>query len=120
MKLRYIELLGNKYPLCFSLSATEELCDIFGDLDGMSKALTDKNTGKQIKAINAVLEILIRAGQNYCKVAGIDTPPPLDCKPGDVMDISDPEAIKAIFEAISGDNEREVEATPKNAKPTQE
>lgn len=120
MKIKYITLLGEKYPLCFSLSATEEICDEFGSLDEMSKALSGEKTSKQIKAISKVIEILLKAGRNYCKVAGIEMPPPLECRPGDLIDIGDKTAIEAIFATIGGDSERTIETTQKNVKPTQE
>ena len=36
MKVSYIELLGKKYPLCFSLTAATEMEEAFGGLDKRS------------------------------------------------------------------------------------
>lgn len=117
MKISYIELLGKQYPLCFSLSATKALSDKFGDLTAMQKKIGDADLAVQADAICSMLSILLEAGQRYCRVAGLDCPPPLECDVGDVIDLSDPSAVTAIFAAISGGNKREVEvAESKNAE----
>lgn len=118
MKISYINLLGKKYPLCFSLSASECISDEFGGFEQMKKSLADDDTGKLAKTVDTVLAILMDAGQKYCKIAGIECPEPLQCRPGDVIDISDPESVQAIFRAISTGNEREVEVASKNAEAT--
>ena len=51
--------------------------------------------------------------------AGQDVPPELTCKPGDLIDITDGTAIKAIFETVRTDMGREVETKTKNAGATQ-
>jgi hypothetical protein len=114
MKISYINLLGKDYPLCFSLSATEKLTEEFGSMEQMQSAIKDSS----VKSICTILDVLLEAGQKYCKVAGIDCPPPLPCRAGDVIDLSDPEAVTAIFHAISAGNERTVEAVEKNAVAT--
>ena len=111
MRLTYIELLGNKYPMCFSLAATEKLTSEFGSLEEMQKALTSDNP---VKAVNIMLKILMDAGRKYCEVAGIEQPPSLPCDPADVIDVSDPSAVSVIFKAISSSSEREVEVAGKN------
>lgn len=118
MKVSYIELLGKKYPLCFSLSASERLSDAFGGMDKMQEALSDtKDIGKLAKAVDTILTALMDAGNIYCKMANIETPEKLLCRPSDLIDMSDPAAISAIFSAISAGNEREVEvADSKNAE----
>ena len=122
MKVNYINILGEKHPLCFSLSATEEICERFGDTDGMMSAISSANPGEKVKAIDAVLDILLKAGRRYCAVAGLEMPEhPLPCRPADAIDMTDPEAISEIFSTISGDTQRTVVAkAPKNAPPTPE
>lgn len=123
MKVTYIELAGEKHPLCFSLSAVEELSDKFGDLDKMAAAITDgKNSVKKLKAVDTVLRVLLDAGRRYCAAAGIEMPEkPLGCRPADVIDITDPSAVEAIFTTLKNDTERTLEAKPlKNAEPTPE
>lgn len=117
MKVSYITLLDRDYPLCFSLSASEELADAFGSLDKMTKDLTGKDMGKMCKAINVTLNALMKAGRIYSEALGREVPEPLPCQPCDVIDMTDPESVKAIFAAINGDTKRSVEA--KNAKTTQ-
>ena len=120
MKRTYIELLGEKHPLCFSLSAVEEIAAEFGGVDEMSAALKDGTGLEKIRATVKVLDILLRAGRRYCKAVGEDMPAPLPCDIGDIIDATDPSSVKAIFAAINGDSEREIEAKSKNAKPTRE
>lgn len=117
MKVSYITLLDREYPLCFSLTASQELSDAFGGLDKMTKDLTGKDMGKMVKAVNTTLGILMKAGRIYSEAIGREVPEALPCQPCDVIDMTDPESIKAIFAAINGDTERSVET--KNAKTTQ-
>ena len=111
MKLSYIQLgEGEKRPVCFSLSAIEDIEDEFGGIDNMKESLL---AGK-VKAINKVLEIMLRAGDAYCRGMGIACPPPLKCRPGDLIDVRDNAIVTQIFDAIKGDTERKVEAKGKN------
>lgn len=121
MRISYIELKpGEKHPMCFSLSAVEALCDEFGDLENMRKAVTDSGTlAEQIKATNTVMSVLIDAGRKYCAEMGIELPPAIKCRPADLIDITDPSAVQAIFSTISSDSEREVEARSKKEQPTE-
>lgn len=118
MKISYIELVGKKYPLVFSLAASEAISDAFGGFDKMQEGLSGADTGKLAKTVDTVLAILLDAGQKYCKIAGIECPEALPCRPADVIDISDPAAVKAIFSAITNSNDREVEVASKNAEAT--
>lgn len=121
MRISYIELkAGEKHPMCFSLSAVEALTDEFGDLENMRKAIAENgNMAEQIKATNKVLEVLLDAGRKYCKEMGIDLPPAIKCRPADLIDITDPSAVQAIFSTISTNSEREVEAKSKKQAPTE-
>lgn len=111
MKLSYVQLGGEKHPVCFSLSAIEEIEDEFGSLDQMREDLTN---GK-IKAINTVLEIMLNAGRAYCVGMGMECPPRLKCRPADLIDVTDSDVVKDIFAVIGGDSERTVEVRSKNA-----
>lgn len=117
MRIGYIELCGEKHPLCFSLSATEEICQQFGDLSNMGKALAETDVAKHLHAVDSVLSILMRAGRRYCEVIGEELPPPLPCRPADVIGLGDKSAIEAIYATINDDNARTVEAKPKKGKP---
>lgn len=112
MRISYIKLAdGEERPVCFSLSAVEELQDEFGSLEEMGTQLRAGG----VKSISKVLEILLRAGKNYCKAMGQECPPDLKCKPGDLIDVSDGMSIVSeIFAAIGGDSDRTVETAGKN------
>ena len=110
MKLSYVQLGGEKHPVCFSLSAIEAIEDEFGSLDTMRDELSKGS----IRAINSVLEIMMNAGRAYCVGMGMDCPPKLKCRPADLIDITDNDVVKDIFAAISGDSERTVEVRSKN------
>lgn len=113
MKITYLELLGEKHPLCCSLTATAELEEAFGSLEQMAEALTRGGIRARMETVNQTLEILMRAGRVYVQAEGGALPEPLPCAPSDLMDVTDGEAIKAIFSTISGDTRREVETEPK-------
>lgn len=115
MKIGYIELGKEKHPMCFSISASEQICEEFGSFDGMAKALDDKDTAKRLSAIDSVLSIMMDAGRKACDVMGEEIPPPPAFRPADVIDISD--ALDAIYGTISKDSARTVEAKPKKADP---
>ena len=119
MKVAYIELAGKKHPLCFSLTAANALDKAFGSLESMSDRILSSNVGQQLEAINTVLEILLKAGRIYASASGMEIPDPLPCSPADLIDVTDGEAVRSIFSAISGDTEREVETVPKNQEATQ-
>ena len=121
MKLNYIELLGEKHPLCFSQYAAEQFCELFGDIEGMQRALTDQDVLHQLRAVKNVLSVLLDAGRRYCALAGLDMPEKsLVGHVEDVIDVSNPEVVRNIFETITGDSERTLEAEAKNADPTQD
>lgn len=111
MRINYIELLGEKYPMVFSNRAAEMLADAFGSLDKVKDAISADNP---FKAINTILKILIECGMKYCEIMQIKCPPPLPCDPGDVIDVSDPDAVSSIFKTIANGAEREVEVVEKN------
>ena len=50
---------------------------------------------------------------------GGELPTELPCRPADLIDVTDGEAVKAIFTAISADTARTVETKAKNAGATQ-
>lgn len=112
MRITYIDLAGTKYPMCFSNSASDELADEFGSLDKMREAMASDNP---FKAINKMLKILIKHGMKYCEILKMEHPEPLSFEPGDVLDMTDPDAIQAVFSAINKGAEREVEVVEKNA-----
>ena len=115
--IQYIELLDKRYPMCFSITACEAIEAEFGSVKNLADVLSDEN-GKPFSALNKALEILIEAGRAYCRVAGLECPEPLPCRPGDLILLSDPETmnktIGKIFATMRDDSERTVEAQVKN------
>lgn len=120
MRVNYIELAGKKYPMCFSMSATEDICDAFGSTEAMFEAVGAADVKRRLQAFDTVLGILMRAGRKYCQLMGEEVPDELPCRPADVIDMSDPDAMTTLFSTISGDAETKVETVSKNAVPTQD
>lgn len=120
MRVSYIELLGEKHPMCFSLSASEELSSEFGGLEKMQNALESKDIAQVASAVDKVLVCLLKAGRIYVGATGGELPAELTCRPADLIDVTDGEAVKAIFTAISADTTRTVETKQKNGKATPE
>lgn len=110
MKLSYVQLGGEKHPVCFSLSAIEAIEAEFGSLDSMRDGLTKGS----VKAINRVLEIMMDAGRAYCVGMGLECPPKMKCRPADLIDVTDTDVVRDIFAVIGGDSERSVEVRSKN------
>lgn len=118
MKVQHIELLGKKYPLCFSLAVAEELDEHFGGLDKMADELTSKDIKKVARATDVVLVAMMKAGRIYAGAMGEEVPPPIPCKPSDLLDPREGRAISAIFTAVKSDGARKVR-TQGNAEATQ-
>lgn len=121
MRTGYIELAGEKHPLCFSLSAIEDVCEEFGSVESMRDALTSADVGANLHAIDSVLTILLKAGRNYARAMGQNLPPELPCRPADVIDPSDTGVIQAIFDTITDGSKHDVDVKvkEKNAEATQ-
>ena len=109
MKLGYIKLGKEKYPVCFSLSAIEKICDEFGSLDAMK----DKVVSGDVKANIRVIEIMLDAGRAYCTAMELDCPPPLKCYVGDLIGPGD-DIMDDVLDTMRSDSDREVETRGKN------
>ena len=118
MKISYFEVLGEKYPLCFSMAASAKLAEAFDGLDKMQEKLGGGNIADMAKAIDTILNTLMEAGRIYCRMTNTECPEPLGCNPSDIIDVSDPAAVNAILAAMTNGNEREVEVSSKNAETT--
>lgn len=116
MRVTYIELLDQRHPMCFSLAASEALDEAFGGLERMQEELQSGSVGRVAKAADTVLAILMQAGRIYASARGEELPEKLPCRPADLIDASSKEAVQAIFSAITGGTEREVETVPKNGE----
>ena len=106
--LKYIQLnpQAEGRPVCFSATAIEEIYEGFGDFVKWQESLTSGD----VKAINKTLEIAFRAGELYCKGFDIECPPPLKCRPSDIILFQDLNRIvEELFEAFVEDTKREIE-----------
>ena len=98
MRVNYITIKdGERHPMCLSMSAVEEILEAFGSMEDMTAAIRGDDTLQKVKAVNTMLDILMRAGRRYCNEMGIEIPPALKGRPGDLIDVTDGEAIRAIF-----------------------
>lgn len=120
MRISYIDLKGERHPMCYSLMAVESICDEFGGLDEMAKSLDSSALNVRVRAVGKVISILMDAGRAYCEEMGMPLPTKIN-NPSALIDITSPDAIKAIFDTIKNGERQDIEvAEPKNAKPTQE
>ena len=116
MKLSYVEFLGQKHPICFSLAASEELVEAFGSMEDFADALDGKDLAQTARAVDKTFQILLKAGRIYASAIGEELPPELPCRPADLIDVRDKDAISSIFEAVQADTKRTVETESKNGE----
>ena len=116
MRLTYVEFLGQKHPLCFSLAAVEKLVESFGSLDHLADALSSGDIAQLSASVDQVFRILMEAGRIYAKAIGEDLPPELPCRPADLIDVRDKSELQVIFDAMKMDSARTVETAPKNGE----
>lgn len=118
MKVSYVEFLGQKHPICFSLAASEQLVETFGSMEQFAKSLDGSDLAKTAQAVDLTFQILLKAGRIYAAAIGEDLPPELPCRPADLIDVRDRKEVAAIFQAIREDTTRTVETEPKNGEAT--
>ena len=119
MKLGYLELLGQKHPLCFSYAAAAELEEAFGSLEAMGDQVDSEKLSVSVPATNTLLEVLMKAGRIYAKAMGEELPPELPCKPVELIQANQRREVIVAFRTITGHSAREVETEGKNAEATQ-
>ena len=117
MKVSYVEFLGQKHPLCFSLAASEKILEAFKSLENMSDAITGDDLANKVHAIDRVLQILMKAGRIYASACGEDLPPELPCRPAALIDVRDPKPPQAIVAVTRSASGRTVGAAGTNGKP---
>ena len=120
MRMTHITILGRDYPLCLSLTAYAELMEKYGGREGLGNALDNDDESVVAHTLEDVLAILMRAGRIYAGQIGEDVPPELPCRLGDLVDARDPNLIRAVYDTMSKDSTRTVEAVSKNADATPE
>ena len=119
MKVSYIELLGKKHPLCFSVKAASEMEEAFGGIEAFAEHLQEGSLVQKIQNMSTALQILMKAGRAYVSVSGGELPDPLPCDLEDLIDAADKTIWQTIMDVISGSTEREVETVVKNGEATQ-
>lgn len=137
-RISYIEVAGKKYPLSLSLGATKEICNKFGSMKEMQKALSDtENLAGLIDTLTYVMEVLIRQGCAYINAFGKYLPKEKDlavdedgkCVPitQELLEVyidfnNAPKLIEAVVGALglSQTTEIEAESKEKNAEAPQE
>lgn len=112
-----IPVMGTEYPIVFNGYAMRELQHKFGKLSDLGNAL-NADGEPNFTAIADIANILLEAGQRYCKVVGKDCPPPM--RPWeDVVDLTDTRIIEKLFTTISKGMTREVETVSKKEEAKQ-
>ena len=107
MKVTYIELLGEKHPLCLSLAAAQAIDEAFdGGMAQMQEEVLGASVGRQAAAVDKLLQILMKAGRIYLSACGEELPKPIPCRPADLIDVRDKTVISTVFAALSNDTER--------------
>lgn len=109
MELHYIELLGDKQPMCFSMTAAQNLTRHFGSIEEMGEQLMNEDVSIRRDAINDALAELIRAGRAYAKAKGDPLPPELPCAVADVVGPETVPLVTLILNVLKRDSAREVE-----------
>ena len=125
----YIDIGGKQYPMRFSLGATIQIGEKYGDLTKMSEYLTkSEDLKKQIEVIEWILELLIKQGCAYKNLFEKDVPVPDDAPvdeegkyiPPDKemleLGIDIIEAKEKIFECIGKGSRRQIETKEKKEK----
>ena len=132
----YIEIVGKKYPMSFSLGATKKIVMKYGSIERLKEKMEKENDDTQkIDMIFFLLELLIAQGCAYKNYFEKDIPAPDDAPivdgkwtplPREVLEfaleIEDAEKIaEKILECIDHGSKKEVEAKveEKNIKATQ-
>lgn len=109
MELHHIELLGERHPLCFSMTAAQNLSRHFGSIQEMGEQLMHEDVSIRRDAINDALAELLKAGRVYAKAKGEPLPPELPCRVADVLRPETAPVVSLILAVMQGDAKREVE-----------
>lgn len=120
MKVGHIELEGVQHPLCFSLAAADELEEAFGSMEAMEEALTSDSIRVFARAMDTTMAALMKAGRIRAAAVGEELPPPITCRPIDLIGVNDNRAIIAIYQTIKRDSDTTVEVAGKNAQARQD
>ena len=121
MNIHYLELAGNRYPMCYSASAAIMLDEQFGGVENISKKLNQKaSVGEVAKTVVGIADVLVRAGMEYSRLVGLETPAVLQGSIGNLISMDDTDTVRSIMAVIMGDSKREVEVEEKKDTATPE
>ena len=115
MRTSTFQFRGRDYLLCLSTRVLMEM-----EEEGLSIEQMLGGDGKRVTTTFKVLEKMIRAGDTYAKLEGIENPGTVTLD--ELIDRTSPEDYDAMFAAVAAaaKGERNVEAEPgKNAEATQ-
>lgn len=115
MRVTYLTLGEQKYPMCMSLTSIERIEEEFGGLEQLMEALTYSSAGgltNVIRAAETALGIFLDAGRIYSASRGEAVPPLPDCRITDLIGMDDLDFARLVNSVISSSTEREVEAEP--------
>ena len=116
MKTVDLNLAGKTYKLCFNLKALIDICEKYGDIDGLFAALGDSNTATAMLTFGWLASSLANAGADYEALFGNDAPHISYEELVALCDARDFIEIKgAVIKAISAEASVKV-STPKNAE----
>lgn len=122
MKVQYIELLGERHPLCFSMTAAKEITEDFGSFEEMANQIMSDNVSIRRDAATRAITVLLRAGRAYARARGDELPKEITCPVADIIGPETVPLVTLILTVIQGDSKREVatedkgkngEATPR-------
>ena len=130
-RVTFVEIVGRKYPLSFSLAAAKEIINRFGSLEKMESTMASMESVSEdaIDTVTTILEILIKQGCAYLNKFGKDLPKEKGAKYDeeyksltkeeievgiDVFEVD--KAIEAIWLCMNQSGKKEIETESKNAK----
>lgn len=114
MKTSKIELAGKHYITCFSLHAVLACEDKFGSVVNALEKIDKEGKEQQVKTTLWMLYELMKAGEAYCRVSGIQQDP----IPGwedfvSIVGLDDLTVVSGVIgETVAAGTTRNVEALP--------
>ncbi len=109
MNLKTIELLGEQHPLCFSMTAAQNLTRHFGSMEQFGEQLMHEDATIRRDAVCDALTELLKAGRKYATAVGDPLPKEIPCKVSDILRPETAPLVALIVAVMQGDARREVE-----------
>lgn len=109
MNLKTIELLGEQHPLCFSMTAAQNLTRHFGSMEQFGEQLMHEDATIRRDAVCDALTELLRAGRKYATAVGDPLPRELPCAVSDILPPTTAPLVALLVSVMRSDAQREVE-----------